>query len=54
MEENKSHELFFTNSLKGSIFYFYCPNMVNDDKMTITNLIKENKGVRIYNILFHF
>lgn len=54
MEEDESHELFFTNSLKGSKFYFYCPNMANDDKIAITNLIKENKGVRIYNILFHF
>ena len=53
METNDSKiDLFFNNTLKGEKFYFYCPNMANEDKTSIINLIKENKGVRIY-IIFN-
>ena len=52
MEESDSSELFFDNSLKDSKFYFYCPNMADEDRILITNLIKESKGVRIYNIYY--
>ena len=54
MEESDSSELFFDDTLKDSKFYFYCPNMAEEDRILITNLIKESKGVRIYNILFHY
>lgn len=48
MENNKPIIDFFNNStLKGSKFYFYCPNMAQKDKASITNLIKEYDGVRI-------
>ena len=53
METNDSKiDFFFNNTLKGEKFYFYCPNMANEDKTSIINLIKENKGVRIY-IIFN-
>lgn len=45
-------DLFFNDTLKGKKFYFYCPNMANEDKESIINIIKENKGVRIY-IIFN-
>ena len=52
MEESDSSELLFDNALKDSKFYFYCPNMADEDRILITNLIKESKGVRIYNIYY--
>ena len=46
MIESDSSGLFFDNTLRDTKFYFYCPNMSEDDKILITNLIKESKGVR--------
>jgi len=46
MIESDSSEIFFDSTLRGTKFYFYCPNMSEDDKILITNLIKESKGVR--------
>jgi hypothetical protein len=47
MEDNNSRkEFFFNHTLKGITFYFYCPNMTEEDKKIIIGLIKENKGVR--------
>ena len=46
MEDN-FFEFFPDNSIKGSKFYFYCPNMTNEDKILIINMIKEKGGVRL-------
>ena len=53
MEDKKYILEFFPNStLKGSQFFFYCPNMAQKDKISISKLIKEYEGVRIeFNIL---
>ena len=48
---NSFEELFQNYSFKGSNFYFYCPNMNEEDKILIINLIKEKGGVRIYRII---
>ena len=51
MDDTNSLEEFFpNNSLKYSKFYFYCPNMTEEDKTLIINLIKEKRGVRFTNI----
>ena len=50
MIESDSSGLFFDNTWRDTKFCFYCPNMSEDDKILITNLIKESNGVRIYNI----
>jgi hypothetical protein len=47
MDDKPFIEFFFNSTLKGSKFYFYCPNMAQKDKSSITNLIKEYEGVRI-------
>ena len=47
-DTNSFVEIFPNNSLKGSNFYFYCPHMIDEDKILIINLIKEKGGVRIY------
>ena len=50
MDDTDSFEEFFpNNSLKDSKFYFYCPNMTEEDKTLIVNLIKEKGGVRFFN-----
>jgi hypothetical protein len=55
MDEIDSFEEFFpNNSLKDSKFYFYCPNMTEEDKTLIINLIKEKRGVRFTNIFIIF
>lgn len=46
---NSCEEFFPNNSLKNSKFYFYCPNMTEEDKTLIVNLIKEKGGVRFFN-----
>ena len=44
--ENKPIIDFFKNStLKGSKFYFYCPNMKEKEKTLITNLINDYEGI---------
>ena len=46
MENNKPIIDFFNNStLKGSKFYFYCPNMKEKEKTLITNLINDYEGI---------
>lgn len=43
--DNKPIIEFFNNcSLKGSHFYFYCPNMKQKEKILITNLINDYEG----------
>ena len=55
MDDTYSFEEFFpNNSLKDSKFYFYCPNMTEEDKTLIINLIKEKRGVRFTNIFIIF
>ena len=55
MDDTYSLEEFFpNNSLKDSKFYFYCPNMTEEDKTLIINLIKEKRGVRFTNIFIIF
>lgn len=46
MEDKK--EILDENTLKNSKYYFYCPNMTDEDKTLIINLIKEKGGVRNY------
>lgn len=50
MEGKPLIEFFLNCTLKGSKFYFYCPNMALKDKTLIIDLIKEYDGVRIINI----
>jgi hypothetical protein len=53
MDDKPFIEFFYNSKLKRSKFYFYCPNMAQKDKASITNLIKEYDGVRIliYNLI---
>lgn len=53
MDDKPFIEFFYNSTLKGTKFYFYCPNMAQKDKASITNLIKEYDGVRIliYNLI---
>ena len=47
---------FFPNStLKGCQFFFYCPNMAQKDKISISKLIKDYEGVisYLYKIIFN-
>ena len=44
MDEKPIIEFFNNSSLKGSKFYFYCPNMKEKEKILITNLIIEYDG----------
>ena len=56
-DSNSCEEFFPNNTLKNSKFYFYCPNMTEEDKTLIVNLIKEKGGVRFINfnyIIFLF
>ena len=45
MEDNSILEFFPNSTLKGSQFFFYCPNMAQKDKISISKLIKEYEGV---------
>ena len=45
-DSNSFVEFFSNNSLRGTKLFFYCPNMAEEDKTLITNLIKEKGGVR--------
>lgn len=45
MEDNSILEFFPNLTLKGSQFFFYCPNMAQKDKISISKLIKEYEGV---------
>jgi hypothetical protein len=46
---------FFPNStLKGSQFFFYCPNMAQKDKISISKLIKDYEGVISHLYKFKF
>ncbi len=44
MEDKSIIEFFYNSTLKGSKFYFYCPNMKEKDKTLITNLIYDYEG----------
>ena len=44
MDDKPIIEFFNNSSLKGSKFYFYCPNMKEKEKVLITNLINEYDG----------
>ena len=46
MEENM--DFFPKSTLKGCKFYFYCPNMSQKDKVSISKLIKDYEGVILY------
>ena len=50
-DSNSCEEFFQNNTLKNSKFYFYCPNMTEEDKTLIVNLIKEKGGVRFINLI---
>ncbi len=49
MEDKTIIEFFPNSTFKGSQFYFYCPNMAQKDKISISELIKEYEGV--FNLL---
>ena len=53
-DSNSCKEFFPNNTLKNSKFYFYCPNMTEEDKTLIVNLIKEKGGVRFINLIILF
>ena len=53
-DSNSCEEFFPNNTLKNSKFYFYCPNMTEEDKTLIVNLIKEKGGVRFINLIILF
>jgi hypothetical protein len=44
MEDKPIIEFFYNSTLKGSKFYFYCPNMKEKEKTLITNLIYDYEG----------
>lgn len=46
MEEKIMIEFFPNSSFEGAQFYFYCPNMAQKDKIAISKLIRQYKGVR--------
>ncbi len=45
MEDNSILEFFPNSTLKDLQFFFYCPNMEQKDKISISKLIKEYEGV---------
>jgi hypothetical protein len=46
MDEKNIIEFFPNSTFKGSQFYFYCPNMAQKDKISISKWIKEYEGVK--------
>ena len=50
MEEKMVLDFFPHSTLKGSQFYFYCPNMNQKDKVSISKLIKDYEGVVSFTI----
>ena len=48
MEEKMVMDFFPNSTLKGSQFFFYCPNMAQKDKISISKLIKDYEGVISY------
>lgn len=54
MEDKTIIEFFPNSTFKGSQFCFYCPNMAQKDKISISELIKEYEGVRILFNLINF
>ncbi len=54
MEDKNIIEFFPNSTFKGSQFYFYCPNMAQKDKISISKLIKEYEGVRILFTNYNF
>jgi hypothetical protein len=50
MEEKMVLDFFPHSTLKGSQFYFYCPNMNQKDKISISKLIKDYEGVVSFTI----
>lgn len=47
MDEKNIIEFFPNSTLKGCQFYFYCPNMAQKDKISISKWIREYEGVNI-------
>jgi len=54
MEEKMVMDFFPNSTLKGSQFFFYCPNMAQKDKISISKLIKDYEGVISYLYKFYF
>ena len=54
MEEKMVMDFFPNSTLKGSQFFFYCPNMAQKDKISISKLIKDYEGVISYLYKFKF
>ena len=54
MEEKMVMNFFLNFTLKGSQFFFYCPNMAQKDKISISKLIKDYEGVISYLYKFKF
>ena len=54
MEEKMVMNFFPNSTLKGSQFFFYCPNMAQKDKISISKLIKDYEGVISYLYKFKF
>ena len=54
MEEKMAMDFFPNSTLKGSQFFFYCPNMAQKDKISISKLIKDYEGVISYLYKFKF
>ena len=54
MEEKMVMDFFPKSTLKGSQFFFYCPNMAQKDKISISKLIKDYEGVISYLYKFYF
>lgn len=47
-------DFFPDSTLKGSQFFFYCPNMAQKDKISISKIIKDYEGVISYIFNFNY
>lgn len=47
-------DFFPKSTLKGSQFFFYCPNMAQKDKISISKIIKDYEGVISYIFNFNY
>ena len=54
MEEKNALDFFPDSTLKGSQFFFYCPNMAQKDKISISKIIKDYEGVISYIFNFNY
>ena len=48
MEQKEITDFFPSATLKGCTFYFYCPNMTQKDKISISKLIHDYEGVILF------